>query len=336
MTVETEISTPVDETVEDNSLTSEPEVTDTSDSEPETEVATAETETQGAEEKTQSEVLLAGKFKTQQDLENGYKELETLLGKPNEYKLKYEKLLEEQAKAEKKAQEARLKEANKYGFKTVEDQEAHEKLQATELEWYANYLNLVEPESYENARAYLGEYLRTGQIAYLNEAKKLYPLDFVENVRDAKTQLSAKLQSEIEQKRQKERDEFDKNLANQIKDKYAEFLADNTPDSAKSRALKVMCEAGVINSLEDMQNFVDLYTSIVDSAKESALKEYQAQKAIDETKQKAVIGSNSVANGGNTGLKESYTAAEIGAMSQAEYNALTDKYGELELMKRIK
>jgi hypothetical protein len=97
-----------------------------------------------------------------------------------------------------------------------------------------------------------------------------------------------------------------------------------------------MCDAGAINSVEDMQNFVNLYTSIVDGAKELAIKEYEAAKAIEETKQKSVINSLSANGGISGGLKASYTPEEIGAMSQEEYNALTDKYGEREIFKRIK
>ena len=334
MTAEAEISTPVETVTEETSTITEPVDTETPVVEPEVTEEAAEVQAEVADEVKEPQTVYAGKYNSIEALEKGYKELESKLGQPNEYETKYKELLEKQQKAEREAQEARIKEANNHGFRTVEDQEAHEKLQATELEWYANYLNLVAPENYENARAYLGEYLRTGQVAYFNEAKKLFPLDFVENVANAKTQLSARLQGEIAQKRQLEREEFDKNLANQIKGQFNEFLADSATNQAKANALKAMCDAGAINSVEDMQNFVNLYTSIVDGAKELAIKEYEAAKAIEETKRKAVIDGGAVAQAGG-GLKDSYTSAEIGAMSLEEYNALCDKYGEAEIDKRI-
>ena len=265
-------------------------------------------------------------------LEKGYKELESKLGKPNEYEQKYNELLKAQQEAERKAQEERVRQAQQYGFKTVEDQEAHEKLQATELEWYANYLNLVSPENYENARAYLGEYLRTGQVAYFNEAKKLFPIDFIENVREAKTQLSARLQGEIAHKRQLQREQFDKNLASQIKGQFNEFLADSATNNAKANALKAMCDAGAINSVEDMQNFVQLYNGIVDSAKELAIKEYKANLAIEETKQKAVIDAGAV-NAGNGDNPPSY--AQLQRMSQEEFNKACDKWGVEKIMNAV-
>ena len=324
MTAEAEISTPVETVTEETSTITEPVDTETPVVEPDVTEEAAEVQAEVADEVKEPQTVYAGKYNSIEALEKGYKELESKLGQPNEYETKYKELLEKQQKAEREAQEARIKEANNHGFRTVEDQEAHEKLQATELEWYANYLNLVAPENYENARAYLGEYLRTGQVAYFNEAKKLFPLDFVENVANAKTQLSARLQGEIAQKRQLEREQFDKNLASQIKGQFNEFLADSATNQAKANALKAMCDAGAINSVEDMQNFVNLYTSIVDNAKEIAIKEYEAAKAIEETKRKAVIdaGVTADSNGDNPP-----TYAQIQKMTQDEFNKACERWG---------
>ena len=324
MTAEAEISTPVETVTEETSTITEPVDTETPVVEPDVTEEAAEVQAEVTDEAEPQPTVYAGKYNSIEALEKGYKELESKLGQPNEYEQKYNELLKAQQEAERKAQEERVRQAQQYGFKTVEDQEAHEKLQATELEWYANYLNLVAPENYENARAYLGEYLRTGQVAYFNEAKKLFPLDFVENVANAKTQLSARLQGEIAQKRQLEREEFDKNLANQIKGQFNEFLADSATNQAKANALKAMCDAGAINSVEDMQNFVNLYTSIVDNAKEIAIKEYEAAKAIEETKRKAVIdaGVTADSNGDNPP-----TYAQIEKMTQDEFNKACERWG---------
>ena len=324
MTAEAEISTPVETVTEETSTIVEPTEVETPTVEPDVTEETAEVQAEVADEAEPQPTVYAGKYNSIEALEKGYKELESKLGQPNEYEQKYNELLKAQQEAERKAQEERVRQAQQYGFKTVEDQEAHEKLQATELEWYANYLNLVSPENYENARAYLGEYLKTGQVAYFNEAKKLFPIDFVENVRDAKTQLSARLQGEIAQKRQLEREQFDKNLANQIKGQFNEFLADSATNQAKANALKAMCDAGAINSVEDMQNFVNLYTSIVDNAKEIAIKEYEAAKAIEETKRKAVIDAGVTADSNSDNPP---TYAQIEKMTQDEFNKACEKWG---------
>ena len=115
-----------------------------------------------------------------------------------------------------------------------------------------------------------------------------------------------------------------KNLAEQIKGQFNEFLADSATNQAKANALKAMCDAGAINSVEDMQNFVNLYTSIVDNAKEIAIKEYEAAKAIEETKRKAVIdaGVTADSNGDNPP-----TYAQIEKMTQDEFNKACEKWG---------
>lgn len=329
MTAETEISTPVETVAEETSTIVEPvEETETPAVEPEATEEPAETETEVAEEQR----VYAGKYNSVEELEKGYTELQKLMSKPNEYEQKYNELLAKQAKAEQEAYEAKLREANNYGFKTVEDQEAHQQLQAAELEWYANNLNLVSPENYENAKAYLGEYLRTGNLAYFAEAEKLFPIDFVKQAGVRKAELGARLQGEIAHKRQLARDEQDRTLAEAIKRDFAEFLGDTATNAQKANALKAMCDAGAINSVEDMQNFVQLYNGIVDSAKELAIKEYEAAKAIEETKQKAVIDAGAV-NAGNGDNPPSY--AEIQRMTQEEFNRACEKWGTEKIITAI-
>ena len=329
MTAEAEISTPVEAVAEETSTITEPvEETETPVVEPESTEETAEVQA----EVTEEPVVYAGKYNSVEALEKGYKELESKLGKPNEYEQKYNELLEKQAKAEREAYEAKVREANNHGFRTVEDQEAYEKLQATELEWYANNLNLVTPENYENARAYLGEYLRTGNLAYFAEAEKLFPIDFVKQAGVRKAELGARLQGEIAHKRQLAREEQDRTLAEAIKRDFAEFLGDTATNAQKANALKAMCDAGAINSVEDMQNFVQLYNGIVDSAKELAIKEYKANLAIEETKQKAVIDAGTV-NADNGDNPPSY--AQLQRMSQEEFNKACDKWGVEKIMNAV-
>ena len=329
MTAEAEISTPVEAVAEETSTITEPvEETETPVVEPESTEETAEVQA----EVTEEPVVYAGKYNSVEALEKGYKELESKLGKPNEYEQKYNELLAKQAKAEQEAYEAKLREANNYGFRTVEDQEAHQQLQAAELEWYANNLNLVSPENYENARAYLGEYLRTGNLAYFAEAEKLFPIDFVKQAGVRKAELGARLQGEIAHKRQLAREEQDRTLAEAIKRDFAEFLGDTATNAQKANALKAMCDAGAINSVEDMQNFVQLYNGIVDSAKELAIKEYKANLAIEETKQKAVIDAGAV-NSGDGDNPPTY--AQLQRMSQEEFNKACDKWGVEKIMNAV-
>jgi hypothetical protein len=73
-----------------------------------------------------------------------------------------------------------------------------------------------------------------------------------------------------------------------------------------------------------MQNFVNLYTSIVDNAKEIAIKEYEAAKAIEETKRKAVIDAGVTADANSDNPP---TYAQIEKMTQDEFNKACEKWG---------
>jgi hypothetical protein len=329
MAEETEISTPVEETVTDTSSIDEPvETTDTPSEEPETEVNTAETETEAAEAQTQGQVeqvLLAGKYKTQEELEKGYLELQKLMSKPNEYEQKYNELVKAQEEKERKYQEEQLRNANQLGYKTVEDREADEHIKATELGWYAENLHLVPDEYREGVRAKLRDYMNNPRdINALKIAESYYPLDFVKEVTTAKGVLTSQLQREITQKREYQRIQREQALADTINKDFAEFMADRETNTAKANALRAMCHAGAIQSKEDMQEFINIYNGIVDYVKASAIKEYEATKAIESQKNKAVI---------DTGLNAANdpenppTYAQIQRMNQDEFNRACEKWG---------
>lgn len=335
MLEETEISTPVDEVVEDTSTIVEPvNDTDTSTVEPETSNVTAETETNSAEP-VQQETLYAGKYKTVDDLVKGYEEAQKYVNKASEFEKKYNELLENQTQEAQQIEQKRLEQAQSMGFKTVEQQEIAQKIQLAEFEYYANNIQNIHPEYFENVRAALIQYYNTGNKAYLEEAKRYYPADFIENVAIAKSNLENKLNTEIQTKLNEQRATQSAQLGEMLKTEFSDFLGDLTVNEGKAKALKSFCDVGCINSKEDMQLFTDIYSQISKYEREQAIKEYEAKKNIDEAKSKAVIQSGSGSTKISSGLKDSYTAAEIGAMSQEEYNALCDKYGEDEITRRI-
>lgn len=340
MTEETEISTPVENDVEDTSAIVEPTGdVDTSTAEPEAQDNAAETETGTNSEHVESvqEQLYAGKYKTVEDLVKGYGEAQKMIAKASEFEKKYNDLLKTQQEAEEKAQLQRLRKAQQRGFNSVEAQQIADKVQLAELEYLAANLNqVINPQDYETARSYLQEYYATGHKAYLDEAKKYFSSQFIENVAIEKSKYEAQLQQELDAQLKQLEESNAQKLADTLKTEYAEFLGDIEHNEGKALALKSFCDVGSINSKEDMQIFQDIYSKIAAYEREQAIKELEAQKVIDETKSKAVVdgyGNNTTLQ---TGLKESYTAQEIGAMSQAEYNALCDKYGELEITRRIK
>lgn len=343
MAEETEISTPV-ETTPDTSVDAEPiENIDTSATEPENLAEAAETETgvnEGNIPPTQEGgegILYAGKYKSVEDLEKGYSEAQKMITKAAEFEKKYNDLLKSQQEAEEKAQLQRLKEAQQRGFDSVEAQQIADKVQLAEFEYLTANLNqVINPQDYETVRACLQEYYATGHKAYLDEAKKYFPSQFIENVALEKSKYQAQLQQDLDTQRQQLEISQAKKLAEVIQSEYAEFLGDLEQNEGKALALKSFCNVGSINSKEDMQVFLDIYSKIAAFEREQAIKELEAQKAIEETKQKAMIDTGAHTASTLSGLKESYTAQEIGAMSQAEYDALCDQFGELEITKRIK
>jgi hypothetical protein len=86
----------------------------------------------------------------------------------------------------------------------------------------------------------------------------------------------------------------------------------------------MFCNAGFIQSKEDMEAFKGIIDGITDNVKAQAIKEYEAQKAIEATKQAAQIEGNpdSFVFGENVP-----TYAQLAAMSQEDFEKACDKYG---------
>lgn len=325
---ETEISTPA-ETVEDTSATLEPETTETVEdtsveTEPETveevedtSTAEPETEPQAAETETEEPQLYVGKYKTVDELVNGYKEAE-------KYIKKYNDLLEAQEKERQQQAQEKLQQAQYRGFETVEAQEIADRVQVAEFEYYWNNLNTIAPEHAQNVEEYLRAYYQTANTAYLEEAKRYYSANFIGQVAVATNNLKQQLTNEYKQRETAQAETKMQELANTLKADYAEFLADVNENTGKAEALKAFCNTGHIQSKEDMQAFANIYDQIAKYERAALLKEIEAQKSIDETKQKAVIDANvtNVPTGGS-GL----TYAQVEKMTQAEFDAAVKKYG---------
>jgi hypothetical protein len=335
MTVETEISTPVMEEMEDTSVNVEPEtqdVEDTSIAEPET-IPAAETETEAVIEEPR---MYAGKYKTVEDLEKGYDEAQKSVAKATEFEKKYNELLSRQKMETERIVQERLREAQSQGYRSAEEQELDMQLKAVEYQLYANNLNsIVSPEYIQDVSNLLTQYYATGHRAYLDEAKRYYSSDFIEQAARTKASYHQQLVNNYNAQRQAKIEEEESQLAEILKAEFADFLADIQTNEAKALALKTFCNTGSITSKEDMQVFHDIYTQIAKHEREQAIKELEAQKVIEEAKNKAVIDAGSQATGEIGGLKESYTQAEVDAMTQAEFDTLYGKHKD-KFLQRIK
>lgn len=320
---ETEISTPIETAAEDTSTIVEPETTDTSTAEPEaTEIAETETGAKVAEQAT--EKLYAGKYKSIEDLEKGYSEAQKSVAKATEFEKKYNELLQkQQAEIERIAQQ-RLTQAQQRGFNSIEALEIADKVQVAEFEYYANNLNQVSPEYYQEVQGHLLNYYNTGHKAYLDEAKRYFTSDFIERVANEKSRYESQLRGEYQAQQRARAEAQEAELAEILKADYADFLADVQQNEGKAQALKSFCDVGSITSKEDMQVFHDIYNKIAKYERELAIKEYEASKAIEETKNKAVIDSNATNLAPDAGA---LTYAQVANMSQAEFDEAVNKYG---------
>ena len=319
---ETTISTPVETATVETSSNVEPTETvetttkvETSTEEPTSDVATAETG-------TQEPTLYAGKYKTVEELEKGYKESEKFISKANEFEKKYNELLAKQQNELVQAQEKQLRQAQARGFNTVEQAQISDKVMVAEFEAYANNLNTVDPQYYEDARKNLMDYYETANSAYLNKAKRYFNADLIGQIAVAKSRYEQQLNDELKQQSEMRKDAQTKQLAETLKTEYGEFLADLDENEGKAEALKAF--SNMINTKEDMETFITLYNRIVDNAKAVAIKEYEAQKAIETTKNKAVVETANVAELGN---KTQFTRDDIAKMSQREFDEYCDKHG---------
>jgi hypothetical protein len=323
MTTETEISTPVEVSAEVTSETVEPETSVTSTTEPEVETIPAETETEQVET-TAEPKLYAGKYKTLEEFEKGHNELYGAFTKAREYENKYNDLLAKQEQEVQRLAQQKLEEAQLRGFQSVEQQEIADKVQVAEFEYYWNNLAQIDPEQAQTVQQCLQAYYQTGHRQYLDEAKRYYASDFIERVALAKNQLESKLTNEFNYKKNQEYEAQQEQLAQVLKADFADFLGDLNSNKGKELALQQFCNAGFITSPEDMKAFVDVYSQIAQFERAAQLKEIEAQKVIDATKQKAIIDAGvSVSDSQD----KAPTYAEVSRMTQAEYNAAVDKWG---------
>lgn len=331
MADETTVSTPADTTVTDTSATVEPtNDVDTSTAEPNTDVNTAETGTETQDGGQTEPTLYAGKYKTVEELEKGYKESQKVFNEKAEIEKKYNDLLQQKETEYQKAEQQRLEQARQRGFRTAEDAEISDKVQVAEFECYANNLNYINPEHTDTVRQNLLNYYNTGNQAYLNEAKRYFPSDLIENIALQKSQYEQQLRNQFAEKRKQFDDMNASKLAETLKADYADFLSDLDSNAPKAEALQMFCNTGLINTPEDMKVFQDVYSNIVNFAKEQAIKEYEANKAIEATKQGAVISQGSDSYDLNSDKFPTYE--QIANMSDAEYAAVEKKYGFAKLL----
>lgn len=278
--------------VETESVTSECESPSndeiTEEHEPESENDTAE-----AEEARK----YAGKYNSIEELEKGYGSQTSYINELQSTIEKYELKLAEQ---EQRANEVKLEEAKAKGFESIEAQEIAQKVIIKEFELYAGNLAKVNPEYQEIVSEALSKYYSTADKVFLNEAKKYFPDEVIENVTEEKLNLKSTLQNELKQRTEQQQYIEKQKLCSEIENNFKDFLSDVLVDesqkvnTAKSNALSAMFNLGVIKNTDDMKAFENLYNSIAERAVNDYISAIQAQDNVNSVKKKAFVPSGSL------------------------------------------
>ena len=272
-----------------------------------------------AEVKTDEPKLYANKYKTVEELEKGYIEANKNLTQYNQMKSKYDDYI----KRQEEIRQNELINARSLGFNSIQEKEIAQKVAIDEFNSYANFVNMVAPEYVEQVKKHLLDYYNTGNKAHLEEAKRYYSSELIEHIALKKENLKNTLQNEYLAQIQHQNDEQAQKLAEIIKNDNAEFLGDLAVNEGKKQALQMFCNAGFIQSKDDMNAFIELYNKIVNKAKEDGIKEYEAKKLIDETKKKSIIENST----GSDGTLNSLPTAEALKNTPGLYRKAVKKYG---------
>ena len=284
-----EISTPVETANVDTSVTSAPE-TDTTETVTEptqptepTAETTTETETQESEP-TQAEKLYAGKYKSIEDLEKGYKEAEKSFNKV--------------AELEKRIQEYESKRP-KY---VTEDGKFNPELKIKydqyidnqEFLTYAELSRQLDVETRAEVERLLGEaqnlYNPRNKSAYLNklkEAKNYFDSEVIESIAERKRDLEAQAKYEMQGYEKNERNRRVNECAEKIKNVPELYNLVNAESPNYTPEV-----VGLLDAVYDAYGDVDIpqTLNVINKIKDLGVKEYKAKQDFEATKTNASVG----------------------------------------------
>lgn len=296
-----EISTPVETESVDTSVTSAPE-TDTVETvtEPtQPEEPTAETTTETVEPTTEpqpAEKLYAGKYKSIEDLEKGYKEAEKSFNKVAE--------LEKRIKEFESKQPKYVTEDGKFNpeLKVKYDQY----IDNQEFMTYADLARQLDVETRAEVERLLGEAQRlynprnkSAYISKLKEAKNYFDSEVIESIAENKRTLEAQAKSEMQSYEQNERNRRANECAAKVKE--APELYDLVNKESPNFKPEVL---SILDAVFDAYGDVDVpqVMNAINTIKALGVKEYQTKQEFEKTKQQANIGQ-----GNNVTTKPSET-----------------------------
>lgn len=304
-----EISTPVETVSADTSVTSAPETTDTAEivaepTEPTESTAETTTETANQDAKpTQAEKLYAGKYKSIEDLEKGYKEAEKSFNKVAE--------LEKEIKAYRGNTPKYVNDDGKFNpeIKTQYEQNIDNK----EFLTYVEYARGLDTETRNEVERLLGEAQRVynpkNKQAYkakLAEAKNYFSSELIESIANAKRNLEMQARVQMRSFEQQEQSKRANVCADKIRQEPELFSL--VSNQSKDFSPEVL---GMVETIFDVYGDVDVPQTMkaINAIKELGVKQYLAKQEFEKTKTQANVGQGN--NISTTQISGMPTRAEL-------------------------
>lgn len=285
-----EISTPVETASVDTSVASAPE-TDTTETvtEPtQPEETTAETTTETVNQETEptepAEKLYAGKYKSIEDLEKGYKEAEKSFNKVAE--------LEKRIKEFESKQPKYVTDDGKFNpeLKVKYDQY----IDNQEFLTYSELARQLDTDTRAEVERLLGEAQRlynprnkSAYILKLKEAKNYFDSEVIESIAENKRTLEAQAKNEMQSYEQKERNRRVNECAAKVKE--APELYDLVNKESPNFKPEVL---SILDAVFDAYGDVDVpqVMNAINTIKALGVKEYQTKQEFEKTKNNASVG----------------------------------------------
>lgn len=285
-----EISTPVETASVDTSVTSEPVTTETSETtvtEPtQPTETTAETTTEAVNQETEpekAEKLYAGKYKSIEDLEKGYKEAEKSINKVAELEKRLKEFEDKQPKY--------VTEEGKFNpeLKIRYEQEIDNR----EFITYADLARSLDTDTRAEVEKLLDEarnlYNPRNKSAYyskLKEAKNYFDSEVIESIAEKKRTLKAQAEQEMQSYEQKEYNRKATECANKVKE-VPELYSLVNKDSPDFKPEVLTLLDAIFDAYQDVD--IPQVTKVINTLKELGVKEYQKKQEFEQAKNQASI-----------------------------------------------
>lgn len=273
----TEESTPLTEpedtsaVVNETDTAAEPLAPEVTDAEPDGSLSKAE---ENGNKTDGGEKLLAGKYKTVDELEKGYKEAEKLVYEAAEYKKK----LEAYAAEENKAREMRELEARSRGYTDAESLQIENEVAVNEFNLYVQALETkLNGEDYGKAAQLLQAYQQTGRREYLKQAQKYFPPEVISTIAVHNAKFAESKQAEYNQAKFAEQRQAIGSVVREFCEKNTDWLDGH--DERQQLVGETIKALGADIDLEVLKSFVD---AIEKRAIDDFKKDFNKQKETNQ------------------------------------------------------